>query len=45
MGITQFHLKFGQAKVSEVRQHRPNLGGKWHLDKVVVTIKGKKFDL
>ncbi len=37
--------KFGQAYANQVRRRRPNPGDKWHLDEVVVTIKGKKYYL
>ena len=37
--------KFGQAYANQIRHRRPKLDDKWHLDEVVVTLKGKKYYL
>jgi putative transposase len=37
--------KFGQAYANQIRRRRPKPGDKWHLDEVMVTIKGKKYYL
>jgi putative transposase len=37
--------KFGQAYANQLRQRRPRLGDKWHLDEVVLTIRGKQHYL
>ncbi len=39
--IRQWCLKFGQAFASELHRRRPQPGDKWHLDEVVLKIKGK----
>ncbi|GGE80997.1 IS6 family transposase [Massilia psychrophila] len=39
--IRQWTLKFGQGYANELRRRQPQRGGKWHLDEVVLTIKGK----
>src|SRR5438270_2764312 len=39
--IRQWCLKFGQAYANELRRRRPRPGDKWHLDEVVLKIKGK----
>src|SRR4051812_26622736 len=39
--IRQWCLKFGQAYANQLRRRRPNPGDKWHLDEVVLKIKGK----
>jgi putative transposase len=39
--IRQWCLKFGQAYTNALRRRRPRPGGKWHLDEVVLKIKGK----
>lgn len=36
---------FGQTYANELRHRRPPCGGKWHLDEVVLTIRGKKYFL
>jgi putative transposase len=33
--------KFGQAYANQIRRRRPELGVKWHLDEVFLTIHGK----
>jgi putative transposase len=37
--------KFGQTHENQLRQCRPRLGDKWHLDEVVLTIRGKQHYL
>jgi putative transposase len=39
--IRQWTLKFGQRYANELRRRQPRRGDKWHLDEVVLTIKGK----
>ncbi len=36
---------FGQTYANELRHRRPPCGDKWHLDEVVLTIRGKKYFL
>jgi putative transposase len=43
--VRQWCLKFGQTYAKELRQHRPHCGDKWHLDEVVLTIRGQKHSL
>ncbi|GHO63924.1 IS6 family transposase [Ktedonobacter sp. SOSP1-52] len=43
--IRQWCLKFGQTYANELRHRRPHCGDKWHMDKVVLTIRGKKHYL
>ncbi len=38
-------MKFGQQYANQVRRQRPYLADKWHLDEVVVTLKGKQYYL
>jgi len=40
--VRQWGLKFGQGFARQIRRRLPSAGDKWHLDKVVVTIAGKK---
>src|ERR1700756_2292280 len=40
--IRQWCLKFGQTFANELRRRRPHPGDKWHLDEVVLKIKGKQ---
>ncbi len=40
--VRQWCLKFGQTYANELRRRRPRCGDKWHLDEVVLTIRGKK---
>ena len=35
--------KFGHQYAKVIRRDRPAPSGKWHLDKVVITIRGKKY--
>ena len=39
--IRQWTLKFGQGYFNELRRRQPQRGDKWHLDEVVLTIKGR----
>jgi putative transposase len=39
--IRQWTLRFGQQYAAELRRRQPQRGDKWHLDEVVLTIKGK----
>ena len=39
--IRQWTLKFGQGYANELRRRQPQRGDKWHLDEVVLTIKGR----
>lgn len=39
--IRQWCLKFGQTFANELRRRRPRPGDKWHLDEVVLKIKGQ----
>lgn len=39
--MRQWCLKFGQTFANELRRRRPRPGDKWHLDEVVLKIKGK----
>jgi len=39
--IRQWALKFGQGHANELRRRQPQCGDKWHLDEVVLTIKGR----
>jgi putative transposase len=43
--VRQWCLKFGQRYANELRRRRPRGGDKWHLDEVVLTIRGKKHSL
>jgi putative transposase len=43
--IRQWTLKFGQRYANELRRRQPQRGDKWHLDEVVLTIKGKHYYL
>ena len=39
--IRQWTLRFGQQYAAELRRRQPRRGDKWHLDEVVLTIKGE----
>ena len=39
--IRQWTLKFGQTYANALRRRQPRRGDKWHLDEVVLTIKGE----
>jgi len=43
--VRQWCLKFGQTYANELRRRRPHCGDKWHLDEVVLTIRGKRHYL
>ena len=43
--IREWCQKFGQQYANQVRRKRPYIADKWHLDEVVVTIKGKQYYL
>ena len=38
-------LKFAQSYATQIRKQRPRPGDKWHLDEVIITIKGEQFYL
>ena len=40
--VGQWCLKFGQTYANELRRRRPRGGDTWHMDDVVLTIRGKK---
>jgi putative transposase len=39
--VRQRTLKFGQMYANRLRRKQPKRGDKWHLDEVLLTIKGK----
>ncbi len=43
--VRQWCLKFGQTYANELRRRRPRCGDLWHMDEVVLTIRGKKHYL
>jgi len=43
--VRQWCLKFGQTYANELRRRRPRCSDKWHMDEVVLTIRGKKHYL
>ena len=43
--IRQWCLKFGQIYANELRRRRPRPGDKWHLEEVVLKIKGRQLYL
>jgi putative transposase len=43
--IRQWMLKFGQEFANTLRRRQPRRGDKWHLDEVVLTIKGQRHYL
>ena len=43
--IREWCQKFGQQYANQVRRKRPYLTDRWHLDEVVITIKGKQYYL
>jgi putative transposase len=43
--VQQWCLKFGQTSANELRRRRPRCGDKWHMDEVVLTIRGQKHYL
>jgi putative transposase len=40
--IRKWCRKFGQQYANQLRRRRPRPGDKWHLDEVVLTIKGER---
>jgi putative transposase len=40
--VRQWCLTFGQTSANELRRQRPRCGDTWHLDEVVLTIRGQK---
>jgi putative transposase len=43
--IREWCLKFAQSYANQIRRRRPKPADKWHLDEVVITIKGKQYYL
>jgi len=43
--VRQWCLTFGQTSANELRRRRPGCGDSWHMDKVILTIRGKKHIL
>ncbi len=43
--IREWCQKFGQLYANQLRCKRPYIADKWHLDEVVVTIKGQQYYL
>jgi putative transposase len=43
--VRQWCLKFGQTYANQLRRRRPRCGDTWHMDEVVLTIRGKKHSL
>ena len=43
--IRKWCRKFGQPYANQLRRRRPRPGDKWHLDEMVLTIKGKRHYL
>jgi putative transposase len=43
--IRKWCLKFAQAYANQLRRRRPKPADKWHLDEVVIKIKGKQYYL
>ena len=43
--IREWCQKFGQQYANQLRRKRPYIADKWHLDEVVVTIKGQQYYL
>ncbi len=43
--VRQWCLKFGQTSANELRRRRPRCGDRWHLDEIVLTIRGKRHSL
>ncbi len=43
--IREWCQKFGQQYANQLRRKRPYVCDKWHLDEVVVTIKGQQYYL
>ena len=45
IAIRQWCHKFAQAYANQIRRKRPKPSDKWHLDEVVIKIKGKQYYL
>ena len=43
--VRQWCLKFGQTDANERRRRRPRCGDTWHMDEVVLTIRGERHYL
>jgi putative transposase len=43
--VRQWSLTFGQSYANELRRHRPRCGDTWHMDEMVLTIRGQKHYL
>jgi putative transposase len=43
--IRKWCLKFGQQYANQLRRRRPQLGDKWHLDELFLTIHGERHYL
>ena len=43
--VRQWSLKFGQTYANELRRRRPGSGDIWHMDEVMLTIRGEKHIL
>ena len=43
--VRQWGLKFGQTYANELRHRRPLCGDTWHLDEVLLTIRGERHSL
>ncbi len=43
--VYEWAEKFGRAYVTTIRRRTPRLGDKWHLDEMVVIIKGERHFL
>ena len=43
--IRKWCLKFAQSYANQIRRKRPNSPDKWHLDEVLIKIKGKQYYL
>ena len=43
--VRQWCLRFGQSYANELRRRHPKYGDKWHMDEMVLTIRGQKHYL
>ena len=43
--VREWAEKFGREYANQIRRRTPRLGDKWHLDEVVITIKGERHFL
>ena len=41
--LRRWFLKFGRLVASNLRQSRPRPGSYWHLDEMVIAIRGRKY--